>query len=178
METMPTELIYFKTTAEQILSHPTWDIISVFALIAGGFFYGISAGKVRIAASIMYTYVAFALFSSLPVDRWTQSLNFAEAFLIKIAGFIALLLFFAFMLGGRRKRSIAFSTSWWQVFLLSFLQVGLLIHILVGFLPPDKLKMLAPLTKNLFANPNLHIWWFILPLAALIILRRIGGRED
>lgn len=175
---MPNELIYVKTTAEQILSHPTWDVLLIFALLAAGFFYGISAGKVRIAAIIMYTYVTLALFSAFPIDQWTKSFNFAEEFLVKIAIFLSLFLFFIYFLGGRKKWSIAFSTSWWQVFLLSFLQVGLLIHILVGFLPPEKIKLLAPLTRTVFANSALHVWWLAVPLAALVLLRRFGARED
>ena len=175
---MPSELTYVKTTAEQILSHPTWDLLLIFALLASGFFYGISAGKIRIAAIIMYTYVTLALFSAFPIEQWTKSLNFAEEFLIKIVLFLLLFLFFIYFLGGRKKWNIAFSTSWWQVSLLSFLQVGLLIHILVGFLPPDKVKFLAPVTRNVFADPSLHVWWLAVPLAALVILRRFGTRED
>lgn len=176
---MPTADIHIiKTTAEQIISHPTWDMVTVFALIAAGFFYGISAGKWRIGATILYTYTTLAIFSSLPLDTWIKSYNLGQEFAIKIGIFLLLFLFFAIMLGSRNRRGIAFSRAWWQVFLLSFLQVGLLIHIFVSFLPKDKIMLLAPITRTVFANPSLHLWWLGVPLAVLILLRRLGTQDD
>lgn len=172
------ELAAIKLSAEKIISHPTWDVVVVFAFIAIGFFYGISAGKWRVAATIMYTYAALAITNSLPLDRWSQEFKIQEPFFVKMATFIGMFLFFSYMLGSRRKLSIAFSTSWWQVFILSFLQVGLLIHLLASFLPPEKIKILSPVVRTVFADPNLHVWWLVVPMAALIILRRFSARED
>lgn len=159
-------------TAQQIWSHPTWDIISIFVLIAGGFFYGIFAGKSRIAATIIYTYVAYALFLALPLDAWFKNFSETEEFYAKIGIFTAVFLLLAFSLGSRRGRGFAPAASWWKIFILSFLQTGLLIHIFLGFLPPGRFEILAPVTKTVFANPAYHIWWIIVPLAVIILFRR------
>ena len=91
---MPTgELATITTQAQRILSHPTWDLVLIFALLAAGFFYGISAGKRRIAATILYTYVSLAVSSALPLDGWIQSSQDMEKFYIR--GGVFLGLFFA-----------------------------------------------------------------------------------
>ena len=162
----------------RILSHPTWDIILLFALLAAGFFYGISAGKRRIAATILYTYVSLAVSAALPLEKWTGADGNMEKFYIRAGAFFSVFLILAFTLGSRRARTFAPAGSWWQIFLLSFLQIGLLIHTTLGFLPVDKIKLLAPLTKNVFANPNLHIWWLAVPIVVLVILKRIESRDD
>ncbi len=172
------QLSALKIASEKILSHPTWDVVTIVALVGIGFFYGISAGKWRISATIIYTYMTLAIFTAFPVDKWTKAIPGVESFFLKIALFLAVLFTFAFMLGPRRKRSIMFSSSWWQIFVLSFTQAGLLIHIILTFLPPEKIKQLAPITRTIFANPDFHKWWLIGPAIVLIILRRFEGRED
>ncbi len=174
---MPPQLAFLKTATEQIWSHPTWDLILVFALLAIGFFYGISTGKRKIAATLIYTYVALAVFSALPLNKLNQILGVKEEFFLKIGVFLIIFLLLVFLLGSRKSRGFAPAGAWWQIFLLSFLQVGLLIHTLLNFLPPEKIKILAPLTKNLFANPHLHIWWIIIPIALVIILRRFESQD-
>ena len=175
---MPQEINLIKSTAERILSHPTWDLVLVFALLAMGFFYGISAGKRRMAVILIYTYVALAVFSSLPLEKLANTFGTVEIYFIKIGVFLAIFLLLAFFLGSRSRRGMATVSSWWEIFLLSFLQAGLLIHINLSFLPVEKIKLLAPLTKNLFANPQFHLWWLVIPIAVLIFLRRLETRDE
>lgn len=174
---MPQQLTFLKTTTEQIWSNPTWDLILVFALLAIGFFYGISTGKRRIAATLIYTYVALAVFSALPLDKINQVFGVKEEFFLKIGAFLLIFFLLAFLLGSRKSRRFTSPGAWWQIFLLSFLQVGLLIHSLLNFLPPEKIKILAPLTKKVFANPDLRVWWIVIPIALVIILRRFESRD-
>lgn len=174
----PVNIKLLQSTAEQIWSHPTWDLILVFALLASGFFYGIMAGKRRIAATIMYTYVALAVSSALPIGRWFAPSTELDIFWLRAGSFVVLFLVLAFFLGSRRSKGFAPAGTWWEIFLLSFLQVGLLIHLILGFLPQEKIKMLAPLTKNVFANQNYHIWWLLVPISLLIFLRWLERREE
>ena len=169
---------FIKTATEQIWSHPTWDLILIFALLAAGFFYGLMAGKRKIAATIIYTYVALIISSTLPLEHWIGPKPEMDLFFIKAGAFLVLFLILAFFLGSRRGKGFAPASSWWQIFLLSFLQVGFLIHSVFQFLPNEKIKLLAPLTKKVFANPDFHIWWLIVPIAVLIFLRRLEARDE
>lgn len=174
---MPTAGI-FKVT-NQILSHPTWDIVLVFALLGAGFFYGISAGKRRMAATLLYTYVAFAVSAALPVEKWFgSSVPALHIFFLKAGFFLGIFFLLSFFLGSRKSRGFAPASAWWQIFFLSFLQVGLLIHLLLQFLSSEEMQLLAPLTKNIFANPSWHPWWLALPVVFLIFLKRFESREE
>lgn len=176
---MPEGFLALKATTAQIWSHPTWDLILLFALIAGGFFYGISFGKARIAATIIYTYVALVITLAVPEQWFSKITDMAGGVLVKAGVFIIIFFALAFFLGARRKnRGFVPAGSWWQVFILSFLQVGLFIHIQLGFLPQMTIDTLAPLTKSVFANPNYHIWWMVLPISVLIFLKRIDERKS
>src|SRR3989338_1958220 len=154
------ELGAISATAQQIWSHPTWDIVSIFALLSGGFFYGIFAGKSRIAATIIYTYVAYALFLALPLDAWFKNFSEVEEFFAKVGIFAILFILLAMTLGSRRGRGFVPASSWWKIFLLSFL-------------PSGRFEILAPVTKTLFANPAYHIWWLAIPILAVIIMKRL-----
>ncbi len=171
------ELAAIKATAEQILGNPTWDLISLFLLIAIGFFYGISAGKRMIVSTIIYTYVAMALLPVLPIDKLSAISQSSAAF-TKIGAFLVIFFILAICLKRGGAQSFAVGNPWWQVFLLSFIQAGLLIHVALGFLPKDQMAMLAPLTRTVFANPSLKILWLIGPLVILVILRWFDYRAE
>lgn len=173
------EIKTLNSLRSEIWSHPTWDLILLLVLLSGGFFYGISTGKRKIAANIIYTYVAYALAGAIPVEWFLKISNIAGGVFAKAGVFITIFLALVFLLGSRRKKWIfAPASSWWQVFLLSFIEVGLFIHILLGFLPADIKTNLAPLTKSLFANPDYHIWWMVVPILIIIVLKRFEGREE
>lgn len=171
------EIKAFQDTTAQILSHPTWDLILLFVLLAAGFFYGLSAGRRKIVSSIIYTYVAYALVPAMPYERLIKIFDVKSPSLLKIIFFVVVFALLLFFLGRGGGRSFASSASWWQIFLLSFAQAGLTIHIILSFLPPERIGQLAPLTRTLFANPDLHLWWLALPLLLLFVLRRFETRE-
>ncbi len=164
-------------TTAQILSHPTWDVVLIFTMIAIGFFYGISRGRHKMVSSVINTYIALAVFNAAPIDWIAKTFRTDNLFVVKTAVFFVIFLPLIFLMNRGRPRYLRSTISWWQVFLLSFIQVGLLIHIVFSFLPLETTKNLAPLTKSFFANTNLTIWWLGLPLLFLIFLRR-SGRDD
>ena len=169
---------FLPASAEQIWSHPSWDLILVFVLFAAAMLYAVVAGRRKIFSTIIYTYMTIAIFSALPLDAIALTVSAANPFFVKAGLFLGMLLLFTILLSHGKHKGIARVGTWWQVFFLSFLQVGLLIHIMLGFLPAEKTKLLAPLTKYLFANQSLHVWWLALPVLALIFIRRINVREE
>lgn len=164
-------------TTAQIFSHPTWDVVLIFLMIAIGFFYGISRGRHKMISSVINTYVTLAVFNAMPLEAIARYIKVENLFIVKTAVFSAIFLPLVFFLNRGRPRYFKSNISWWQVFLLSFIQTGLLIHIIFSFLSPDVSNKLAPLTKSFFANTNLTIWWLVIPLLFMIFLRR-SGRDD
>ena len=168
-----------KSVTVEIISHPTWDILLIFALLAGGFFYGISSGKRKIAATIIYTYVAFAITAAIPVEWFLSLTGTIKDIFIKPAIFVIILIALIFLFGTRHKKwRFAPANSWWKVFILSFTEIGFFIHLFLDFLPPHIVVTLAPITKNVLANTNYHVWWMIMPIVVIILLKRFEGKEE
>ena len=166
------------TNASAILSHPTWDVILFAGLFAIGVFYGLWAGRKRIISAIIYTYVALALLSAIPISAVVRFTGMKEEYTIQMGVFAITFLILFFFLGRGKVIGFPAAQSWWQTFLLSFIQLGLLAHIIIGFLPPSYIRTFAPLTKAVFATPEYHIWWLLIPIITLIIVRRLGVRDE
>lgn len=171
---MPVKEIKTLAMAANVFSNPTWDVILVFALIAIGFFYGISRGRHKMISTVLNTYVSLAVAQAVPLGFLSDLIGTKDMFILQVAVYLVILLLLSLTLERGRKLLFVRHIAWWHVFLLSFLQTGLVIHILFSFLPPERAKLLAPLTKTVFANPSLHIWWLVGPLVILILVRRFG----
>lgn len=169
---------YIPPVVAQVFSHPTWDVILILALFGIGFFYGIARGRHKMFGSTLNIYVAIALMSAIPITTVARYSQTSNIFYVRIAVFIAIFIILGFLFRRGRPHVFARSNPWWQIFLLSILQVGLILHMIFSFLPPERVKTLAPLTRTVFANPNLHLWWLLIPMAFLIILRKLGMRDE
>jgi hypothetical protein len=160
-------------TGQQLLSHPSWDLVLIFLFLAIGFFYGISAGRRRITSALLFTYVAIAIFPVIPVEKLAEITQTKNIFYLKSASFLGVF-FILYLLLGSKKIGFGFQRgeSWWRLFLLSFSQTGLMLQVFFSFLPPETLKTLAPITRQMFAQPQSKFWWFIIPLAVLFIVKK------
>ncbi len=96
---------------------------------------------------------------------------------VKAGVFVILLLLLSFLLGSKKNGRFSLG-SWWQVFLFSVLQAGLLAHIVLGFLPPEKMDALSPFIRRFLAGPDYNLVWVIVPIAVVVIVRRMGRKEE
>lgn len=163
---------------QQVLSHPTWDLILVFAMIAAAFFYGLSRGKHKLLSNIVHTYVALAVFALLPVDTLIKASGSEWGFWGRVVLFLVVFSVISFLLNSRRGKGLGHSGPFWQIILLSLLQVGLLTSIIFSFLPAEITKNLAPLTKRFIANPDYKFWWSVLPISFVLFVRILDRRMD
>ena len=164
--------------AAQILSNPTWDVILLLVLAGGGLFWAFLAGRRKIISTIMLTYVALAIFPAIPAERLARSIGLSDPAVGTIGVFFILFVLIVWLLGARRGRPFSPGGPWWQVLFLSFVQAGLLIHIVLTMLPSDRAAALSPLSRAIFANPSFHLWWLVAPAVLLVIIRRLSMREE
>lgn len=165
-------------SAGAALAHPTVDIGVIFVLFAGGLFWAFVAGRRKVVSTIMLTYIALAVFPALPTDWILSFIAIRNHTIGSIVVFIILFLLLALFLGARRGRAFGIVGPWWQTLALSFLQMGLLIHIIFSLLAEDKANVLSGFTRNIFTDPSVHLWWLLAPVLFLIIVRRLSMRED
>jgi len=79
---------------------------------------------------------------------------------------------------GRRQAGICLGQgSWFQVIIFSFLQVGLLISVILSFLPAEIASELLPITKDIFTSDKAQFAWLLAPILAMIIIGRGGKLE-
>lgn len=162
----------------QAILHPTMDLGIIFVVFAGGLFWAFAAGRRKVISSIMTTYVALALWPALLLANVAGSIGLGNGSLAKIITFLALVILLYLLLGTRRRRGFALPGAWWQTVALSFLQIGLLVHIAATLLAPEETRILSPLARRVFADPAVHIWWLLGPLLFLIAIRRLAMHED
>jgi H+/Cl- antiporter ClcA len=146
-------------------------VLSFF--FAFGFFYGLLAGKKKLLGALFALYVAILLFANFSyLDFFAPDEDILDIFLFRMAGFAILVILLAILfnktifLGPERKK------RWWQVFVLSFLEVGLLMSALIQLLPAKNLFDFSPAVETLFASEDAFFWWLILPLPALFFIVR------
>ncbi|MEK7539841.1 MAG: hypothetical protein AAB558_01190 [Patescibacteria group bacterium] len=160
--------------------NPTWDtFLFVFFLVAA-LLYGVSLGRDRIIVILISIYMALAVVQAIP--DFVLSITINQNFAFQMTAFIALfvVLFFLFSrsalintLGeGRHRGGIM------EVVVFSFLHVGLLISIAMGFLPADFVSKFSPLTITIFTNEWAKLIWIVAPIAAMIVLGRRDEDDD
>ena len=58
---------------------------------------------------------------------------------------------------------------WWQVFFFRFLHVGLIISVVLSFLPQEAVAALAPWTQEIFVSDIGHFVWIVAPVLAMML---------
>lgn len=158
----------------KILGNPTWDLLAVFFFIAAGFFYGISSGKNKLIAVLFSLYISALIFENFSyLGFMEKGRPLLEVFIFRGAVFTALIFVLAVLFNRLLYRSAISGTKvWWEIFVLSFLEAGLLMSFVFQLLPAKDLFAFSPLVKNIFASSSAFFWWLILPIIALFVIVR------
>ncbi len=155
-------------------SHPTWDLFILVFLLIGTLLYGFSLGRDRIIMIMIALYMALVAVMRMPFIPTGVSLAFGQAFAVKVGAFVGLFVILFFLLT-RSALNHAIQTDgmlgkWWHIILLSFLQVGMLISVIMSFLPEQWTAKLATLTQIIFVSAWGKFTWVVLPILGLLVV--------
>lgn len=156
---------------------PTWDMFIAFFFLIAAFLYGFSLGRDKVIVILVSLYVALAVVNSAPfIKNLNTEINVATSlFAFKISTFLGVFLaLFFFLSRSAILHSLAAGNAlgkWWQVLLFSVLHAGLLVSVVLSFLPTDTLNYLAPFTRQVFTSEFGRFVWIIMPIFAMIGLR-------
>lgn len=165
----------------QVLIHtfnwhsPSWDLFILLFWLVASVLYAFSAGRGRILTVLVSIYMSQLLVLQAPFLSSTLStkLNVGDPSLQKLIVFVVLFLVLFVFLGrfafkssvdGRQISSLGFSL------IFSVLQIGLLINIVLFYLPPHIQSNLSPLIQFIFLHPYSAFVWLALPVVYLIVL--------
>ena len=161
-------------------SHPTWDLFIVLFFGVAAFVYGLSLGRDKVLSILVSVYMALAVVNTAPyINRAAQasvSIGVGNGFFIKLTAFIALFIVLFFLLSRSALDATIVSDGGGggglQTILFSFLQVGLIISVVLSFLPVSATSTLAPLTLQVFTTEPARFFWIVAPIAAMVVLGR------
>lgn len=155
----------------KIISHPTWDVLVLLFFIAAGFFYGISRGKRGLIGALFAIYAAQIIFSNFSyLDFLVKRRSVFEIFLFRAAIFFIFVIILSILFTKVISRGREIERGWGKVFMLSFLESGLLISSLFQLFPLKKLFTFSPLSQYLFVSESAYFWWLVLPILSLIFI--------
>ncbi|MBI4090127.1 MAG: hypothetical protein HY421_01875 [Candidatus Kerfeldbacteria bacterium] len=162
-------------------AQPSWDLFIVLFFIIAGFLYGLSLGRDRVIVILVAIYMALAVVNTAPyIGNFQADVGIANVFVFRISTFVAVFIaLFLLLARSALLRTIASADergSWWQVMLFSFLHVGLLISIVLSFLPTTAVDKLAPLTRSIFVSEAGRFLWIIGPIVAMVMIK--GNAAD
>ena len=146
-------------------------LVVVFLLL-----YGLSLGRTRALVSLLGIYIAYALQAIFPYfSELHDALRFSpEMYLTRVAlFFVFYLTVFAILNRSLVKHRLTmkeFSIFW--VSLISLLQLGILVSIILNFIPVDKLTIFPEYLSGYFAEQRALFFWLTAPVVLLISMRR------
>lgn len=156
---------------------PSWDIFIIFFFIAAAFLYGLSLGLNRILIILISIYLSLALIDYFPFTNATlPEIKIGGGISLRVTLFIGVVLVLFFFLS-RSALLKAFKGgadgSFFQILIFSILHVGLLISVVLSYMPESFNHNLSPLTHTLFIDKTARFVWIFLPIIAMIMLGKI-----
>lgn len=156
---------------------PSWDLFILLFWLVASVLFAFAAGRGRMLLILVSTYMAQLLVIQAPFlsDTVASKFNIGAATLSQLAAFVVLFLIFFIFLGRYAFRSTADGR---QILALPFtlvftiLQVGLLINIVIAYLPDYVQNSFSPLIQFLFLHPNAGFIWLLAPIVFLIVIGR------
>ncbi len=164
-----------------------WDIFIGLILLLAVLAYGLFLGRNRMVVLLLSSYFSLLIVRVLPWERLAQlkwlGIGQEPSSSLKILVFSGIILIFYFLI----PRSILSSTlrikkrggaAWWQLFLLSIVQVGFLAMAMLSFLSPENINELDGLVKKIFIGSGASFIWTTFPILVLVLMRRKKKSDD
>ncbi len=151
-------------------SAPTWDLFIFVFFVALVFLFIFSLNRDKIFITILGVYIIIGLLNLVPILRDWYFKEDNVFFVWKIVLFLALTASFSALLG----RVVSLQLRGGVVFfvILSILQAGLLLSLILSFVPLDIVKYLSKFTQNVFLSDFGKLGWDILPILGVLFIRK------
>lgn len=152
---------------------PSWDLLLVAFFLVAAVLYGMSLGRDRLLVIMVSAYMSLAIIQAVP--DVVLSINTDKVFAFRITTFIGVFLILFFMMSrSALLRTLGANASYgkmWQVLLFSLLHIGLLISIVMTYLPQEILSNFSPNMQQLFTNEWGQFFWIGSPVIAMLLVK-------
>ena len=158
-------------------SQPNWDLFIILFFVVAAFLYGLSLGRDRIIVILVSLYMALAIANTAPyLNSFSAEVSYNNASIFKVSVFIGIFVIVFFLLSrSALLHTIASADSpgrWWQSIVFSFFHVGLILSILMSYLPQAMANNVSLQMRNLFISDPAKFFWLVAPIAVMVLVRR------
>ncbi len=163
---------------------PSWDLFIILFWLVASVIYALSAGRGRILTILVSVYMSQLLVIEMPflTQAVSGKLDVATPTLQSLVAFVVLFIVLFIFLGRYAFKSSADGKQFSAIgfaLIFSILQVGLLINIVLNYLPDHVRNSFSPLISFLFLHPYSNFVWLALPVVFLVIIGRfISERHE
>lgn len=163
---------------------PSWDLFIILFWLVASVIYAFAAGRGRILTILISVYISQLIVIEAPFlsAKVAERLPNASLSLQQLATFAILFTILFIFLGRFAFKTSADRRSLTSIplgIVFAVLQVGLLINIVINYLPQLTREAMAPLIQFLFIKEPASFVWLVLPVVFLIILGRfISERSE
>src|SRR4030043_129811 len=158
-------------------AEPNWDLFIILFFVVAAFLYGLSLGRDRVIVILVSIYMALAIVNTAPyLNSFTAEISFDNASIFKVTIFLGIFIILFFLLSrSALLNTIAASDSpgrWWQSILFSFFHVGLILSILMSYLPKEIVNNVSEGMRNLFISDPAKFFWLVAPIIIMVMIRK------
>ena len=162
------------------LSKIGWEWILVFFVVFVIFLSGFTYGKTKMFLGVIAIYIAVFLEQAFPYfDKLIELTKFEPEYLGRVVLFFAIYFIVLALLSQSyiKKRFSLKEFGLIPIALLSILEIGFLLSVVLPYLPEDKISQLPSNLTVYFITGLARFWWAALPIIATVLLRA-GKKED
>lgn len=164
-------------------AQPNWDLFIILFFIVAAFLYGLSLGRDRVIVILVSIYMGLAIVNTAPyLNNFSAEVSFNNASIFKVTIFLGIFIALFFLLSrSALLHTIAASDSpgrWWQSILFSFFHVGLMISIIMAYLPKDIVNNVSSGMRNFFISDPAKFFWLVAPIVVMVLIKKNKKREE
>ncbi len=140
--------------------------------------YGLSLGRTRALVSLLGIYIAYAIMSVFPyLDRLHDLIKISsELYITRVALFLLIyIIVFAVLNRSLVKSRLTIKdASFFAVFIISILQLAILITIITNIVPVSVLKISGNLSylSEYFSTNEALFYWFLAPIVVVSFMKK------
>ena len=150
-------------------------LIVVAFFIFSFFIIGMALGRSKIMISIVSLYIAYFLENTFPYQKEVSSyFSNYDPYLIRIVLFLIFYILILLFLNKSvlRSRFSVMETPFFTILFISLIKAGLMISILLTYVPTDVVRSYSSLLLDYFGTSNARFLWAVLPIISFIFVRR------
>ena len=155
-------------------AEPSWDLFIVLMFVVSAFLYGLSLGRDRILVILVSMYMAVAIVNTAPyLDSFSLNVSVNDSSVLKVTVFIGVFILLFFLMSRTAIMNTFGGSSygkWWHSIIFSFFHTGLMLSILMQYLPGSWLNQISEPMRWYFLSDEARFFWLVAPIISMVLL--------